>query len=371
MHRRLRGRYSRPFDRAGEVVIAENTPSFEAEWVAIVRSTADRLEGELARTFLRAEEAADFTIARRSIDQARRLADRPGLMVGGRRFTFLRRTWRRLAAWWTGYEVDQAWAALHTASQALLGIESKKVVKSQLGDMAAQVVTAFDSGDVRVKDYLKTLELLAPARVKITAADRAQLRAIRQACDTSADGGHTDARAFRNTLILVGSLLAAVLVALAVIASLDASFRTAFSARGVPGHWFVAELEMMASLSGLTGAVLSLRSYSGFQSTYGLPLVQAFLKGTAGAATGLLGVLLTQSGIVTSLKPEPGARVFAVAVVFGYGQYLFTRLVDQQAKTVLTSAGTRNDPGTTTHVPVGDVPPSMLTTRDTAPAGGP
>jgi len=339
--------------------------------VAIVRSTAERLEGELLRTAPRASATADFEIAGRAVDQARRLADRPSLTIDGRRFTFIRRTWRRLAAWWTGYEVDQAWAALHTASQALLGIESKKVVKSQLGDMAAQVVTAFDSGDVRVKDYLKTLELLAPARVRITAADRAQLRAIRQACDTSADGGHTDARAFRNTLILVGSLLAAVLVALAVIAALDVSFRTVFSARGVPGHWFVAELEMMASLSGLTGAVLSLRSYSGFQATYGLPLVQAFLKGTAGAATGLLGVLLTQSGIVTSLKPEPGARVFAVAVVFGYGQYLFTRLVDQQAKTVLTSAGTRNDPGTTTHVPAGDAPPSMLTTRHPDSLWGP
>lgn len=127
MHRRYRGGYSRPFDRAGEVVIAENTPSFEAEWVAIVRSTADRLEGELVRTFPWAAEAPDYEIARRAIEQARNLAGRPGLRTGDSHFRFIRRTWRRLAAWWTGYEVDQAWAALHTASQALLGIESKKV----------------------------------------------------------------------------------------------------------------------------------------------------------------------------------------------------------------------------------------------------
>jgi hypothetical protein len=68
-------------------------------------------------------------------------------------------------------------------------------------------------------------------------------------------------------------------------------------------------------------------------------------------------------GVSQAPEARGGARVFAVAVVFGYGQYLFTRLVDQQAKTGLTSAGTRNDPGTTTHVPVGDAPPSMLTTR--------
>jgi hypothetical protein len=351
-------------DRAGEVVIAENTPSFEAEWVAIVRSTADRLDAELRRTLPKAIAAPDYRIAEQAIRRARGLADRPGLRVKNRHFRRIRSTWRRLAAWWTGYEVDQAWAALHTASQALLGIEDQHVVKSQLGDMAAQVVTAFGVGDLRVKDYLKTLELLAPADVPITEADRAQLRAIRQACDTSADGGHTDARAFRNTLILVGSLLAVVLVAVAIIASLDASFRAAFSAGKPPGRWLVAELEIVASLSGLTGAVLSLRSYGGFQATYGLPLVQAFLKGTAGAATGLLGVILTQSGIISSLSAEHGARVFAVAVVFGYGQYLFTRLVDQQAHTVLNSAATRNDPGTTTHVPAGDTPPSMLTTKD-------
>ena len=123
-------------------------------------------------------------------------------------FRRLRSLWRRIADWWTGGEVDQAWAELHTASQSLLAVQAPAVVKSQLADMAATVVTALDPGDLRRKDYLRTLELLAPADRDISPADRAQLRAIRQACDSSADGGHADARAFRNTLILVGSLLA-------------------------------------------------------------------------------------------------------------------------------------------------------------------
>jgi len=200
------------------------------------------------------------------------------------RLRSIRCKWRRIVAWWTGYEVNQAWAALHVASEALLGIEDQEVIKAQLGYMAAQVETTLPPGDLRVRDYLKTLELLAPAGVKISSADRAQLRAIRQACNTATDGGHTDARAFRNTLILVGSLMAAVLVGVAIFAAVDKDFRSVFSVAGtLPGRWFVFELEIVASLSGLTGAVLSLRNYSGFQSTYGLPLVQAFLKGTAGA----------------------------------------------------------------------------------------
>ena len=122
------------------------------------------------------------------------------------------------------------------------------------------------------------------------------------------------------------------------------------------------ELELIASLSGLTGAVLSLRNYIGFQYAYGLPFVQAFLKGTTGAATGLFGVLLVRSAITGSLTLKPGASAFVVAVIFGYAQYLFTRLVDQQANTVLKSAGSRSDPSNTPSVPPGGDAPALLTT---------
>lgn len=164
--------------------------------------------------------------------------------------------WRRFADWWTGSEVDQAWSELHTARQALLAVQAPEAVKSQLADMAATVVTALDPADIRVRDYLSTFQLLAPASRDICPADRVQLRAIRQACDSSSDGGHADARAFRNTLILVGSLLAAVLVTVALVAWADQSFRAVFAAAGTnPGGWYVFELELVASLSGLTGAV--------------------------------------------------------------------------------------------------------------------
>lgn len=270
---------------------------------------------------------------------------------------------RRTADWWTGAEVDRAWAELHTATQVLLSIQDPAVVKSQLADMAAIVVTTLDAGDIRRKDFLQTVQLLAPACRDINPADRAQLRAIRQACDSSADGGHADARAFRNTLIQLGSFLTTVLTAVAIIAWLDTGFRSIFAAAQThPGGWYVLELELIASLSGLTGAVLSLKNYTGFQYNYGLSFVQAFLKGATGAATGLFGVLLVKAGITGSLTLKPGASTFVVAIIFGYAQYLFTRLVDQQANTVLKSAGSRSDPGTTPAVPLGGDSPALLTT---------
>ena len=340
---------------------------FEPSWIAAVRSTADRLEGELLRASPGETPSTDHKIVREEISRARHEADRRALSGCGP----IRRLWRRTLAWWTGYDVDRAWTALHTASEALLIIEDPGVVKSQLGDMTAAVVTALNPGDIRAAGYLKTLELLAQPDREISENDREQLRAIREVCNNSFDAAHGDARVYRNTLIQLASLLAIVLAVVAIIALGDKGFRSIFSGPNTtPGPWYVLELELVASLAGLTSAALTLQNYTGFQFTYGLPFVQAFLKGTTGAATGLLGVLLVQSGIISSLKPQTGGAVFAIAIVFGSAQYLFTRIVDQQAKSILGSAGSRNDPATNPKVPPGASTPNLQTTPN-SPGSGP
>jgi hypothetical protein len=323
--------------------------------VAAVKSTADRLEGELQRTSLEVSPA-DYEVASQAIGEAREQAARPGLEPGPGRLRWLRRAGRRAVAWWTGSDAEQAWAALHTASHALLTIESPEVVKSRLADLAAMVVTSLSPGDLRVAGYLRTLELLAPAEVRIT----------REACDNAADGGHADARTYRNTLIMVGGLLTVILAAVAALAAGDAGFRAVFAARPVsPGPWYVLQVELLASLAGLASAVVGLRSYTGFQYAFGLPFVQALIKGATGAAAGLLGVLLVQSSLAGALKPQAGGKIFAVAVIFGYGQYLVTRLMDQQARAVLAAAGSRNDPRAVPAVPPGVTSPVLLTTSIT------
>jgi hypothetical protein len=343
----------------------------EPSWVAIVRSTADSLEAELKRC--RPVPEADHITVRECIYEARAQAARPGLTVAGR-FGGPRRLWKRAGLWWTGQDVDRAWGALHLAGQALLQIQTEAVVKAQLADMAASVVLAFPGSDIRRKDYLKTLQLLAPAERRIGPADQAQLRIIRRGCDSTADTGHADARSFRNGLTVVGALLAVVLVAIAVMGWADTGFRSVFAAtdasastRGLPGAWYVFELELVGSIAGVTGAVFAMHNYTGFQSAYGLPVVQTLLKSGTGAATALLGVGLVQSGIISTVKAETGMGVFGLAVVFGYAQYLFTRLVDQQAQKVLKSASSRNAPGTTPEVAPGADVPDLLTT---APGDG-
>jgi hypothetical protein len=361
----LRATAGRRRGRSTQEVIAISRV-IEPSWVAIVRATADSLEAELKRCGAGPE--ADHVIVRESIHEARAQAERPALAVTGS-LAGPRRLWRRAGSWWTGQDVDRAWGALHLADQSLLQIQDEAVVKAQLADMAASVVLSFPGSDIRRKDYLKTLQLLAPAERPIGPADRAQLRIIRQGCDSTSDAGHADARSFRNGLTVVGALLAVVLVAIAVMGWVDTGLRSVFagtdaskSIRDLPGAWYVFELELVGSIAGVTGAVFAMHNYSGFQSLYGLPVVQTILKGGTGAATALLGVGLIQSGIVTTVKAETSLGVFGLAVVFGYAQYLFTRLVDQQAQKVLKSASSRNSPGTTPEVAPGDDAPELLTT---------
>jgi len=171
-------------DRDRGAAIAERNAS-EPAWAAAVRSTADRLEGELQRTSLEVSPA-DYEVASQAISEARELLSRPGLEVpdGG---------WRG-AGCWAGRPRPGGPAPTRTRpgprctprGLALLAIEPPEVVKARLADLAATVVTTLSPGDLRIPGYLRTLELLAPARAEITTADRAQLRAIREACDNAA-----------------------------------------------------------------------------------------------------------------------------------------------------------------------------------------
>jgi hypothetical protein len=74
------------------------------------------------------------------------------------------------------------------------------------------------------------------------------------------------------------------------------------------------------------------------------------------------GVFLVLSGLVTSLKITDKIEIFAVAIIFGYAQYLFTRLIDQKANEVLKSASSRNDPSAAPQVPAGSGELSLATT---------
>jgi hypothetical protein len=97
---------------------------------------------------------------------------------------------------------------------------------------------------------------------------------------------------------------------------------------------------IVVELVGLTAAAIAtaaaIRRLKGSSERYGLPVALAALKLPTGAITAFLGLLLMRGQFVPGLSAlDTPAQILAWALVFGYAQQLFTRLVDQQGQTVL------------------------------------
>jgi hypothetical protein len=97
---------------------------------------------------------------------------------------------------------------------------------------------------------------------------------------------------------------------------------------------------IVVELVGLTAAAIAaaaaIRRIKGSSERYGIPLALASLKLPTGAITAFLGLLLMRGQFVPGLSAlDTSAQILAWALVFGYAQQLFTRLVDQQGQNVL------------------------------------
>jgi hypothetical protein len=100
------------------------------------------------------------------------------------------------------------------------------------------------------------------------------------------------------------------------------------------GDLFIVEL--IGLIAAAVSAASAIRGIRGSSEPYGLPVALAALKLPTGAITAVLGLLLMRGQFVPGLSAlDTSAQILAWALVFGYAQQLFTRLVDQQAHTVL------------------------------------
>jgi len=101
-----------------------------------------------------------------------------------------------------------------------------------------------------------------------------------------------------------------------------------------PKDLFVVELVGLAAAA--VAAATAIRGLRGSSERSGLPLALTVLKLPTGALTAVLGLILLRGEFVPGLSAldSPG-QILAWALVFGYGQELFTRLIDRQGQQVL------------------------------------
>ena len=106
--------------------------------------------------------------------------------------------------------------------------------------------------------------------------------------------------------------------------------------RATNGRTDILVIEILGMTAAAVAAAAALRGVRGSSEPYGIPNALAVLKLPTGAVTAFLGLLLMRGGFVPGLSAlDSPAQILAWAIVFGYAQQLFTRLVDQQAHSVL------------------------------------
>src|SRR4029079_8668590 len=123
---------------------------------------------------------------------------------------------------------------------------------------------------------------------------RDHIRTIRAAVDNVADTAHSNVRNYRNWLLIVGTVLVAGLVVLAIAHATHPSFlficqaTSSSDASCQSAGANVFELEAAGALGGLLTALFSLIRLRVYSGPYSLPLWQALIRLPAGAAGGLL-----------------------------------------------------------------------------------
>ena len=224
-----------------------------------------------------------------------------------------------------------------------------------------------------------------PAKVRIVAQERVQIVAAMRAASSAALREQVRVRSFRDVLVATTVVMTLLAIGLAITGwhypnllplcfapeeagttvvvcptQQSAPFPSVRAGATPAGQswdidnaiertarpWDLLLVELIGLTAAAVAAAAAIRRIRGSSERYGVPLALAALKLPTGAVTAFLGLLLMRGQFVPGLSAlDTSAQILAWALVFGYAQQLFTRLVDQQGETVLNSVrGASNAP---------------------------
>jgi hypothetical protein len=123
---------------------------------------------------------------------------------------------------------------------------------------------------------------------------------------------------------------------------------------------------LLGLLGGALAAAVSIRNLKGTGTPYDVPVALAMLKGPLGALTAIVGLVAIQGDFIPGLSVlDSQEQILAYALVLGFAQQVFTRLLDQRAQTLLSGLPSRD--ATTRPEPAARPSP----TTDGGAVGGP
>jgi hypothetical protein len=119
----------------------------------------------------------------------------------------------------------------------------------------------------------------------------------------------------------------------------------AYVARAARPHDVIL-VEILGVIAAAVAGAATMRRIRGTATPFGIAVALAVLKLPIGALTAVLGLLLMAGGFVPGLSAlDSSAQIVAWAIIFGYAQQLFTRLIDDQGSGLLSRVGGRGPAG--------------------------
>ena len=270
---------------------------------------------------------------------------------------------RRWANWWRGTLVEAAYRNLHAARAQMVDLYDRNQLRAEIPQVVARANTTLHRDDPRgitVEDLeAESVESLRPRMRRVVADSYEQL-----------DLEHAQLRSFRNILYLAAFfLVAAVAVTLVVVSRKPTLMPLCFpneltnaqtgastvqglncptgSALNAAQATDVLIVAMLGALGGALAATLSIRNLKGTSTPYDVPVALAILKVPLGALTALLALVAIQGKFVPGLSVlDSQGQILAYALIFGFAQQAISRLLDQQAQTLLEGlpGGTATEP---------------------------
>ena len=272
--------------------------------------------------------------------------------------------WTVFRSWVGGSAVERTMTNIEAVEANLLRVAPMPYLRGQMPSLVANVRKYLPDGDPR---RTRTEELARKAKEK--ELDPFEVNAVVAAFHGARSAARREVmrvRSFRNVLLVASGLLALAAVGLAVLGILrphtiplcfNPDGKVVCPTREQPlgpaggtdldaviaattTGWDLPLVELVGLIAAAVSGAAALRGIRGTSTPYSLPVALAVLKLPTGALTAFLGLVLMRGQFVPGLSAlDFPAQIIAWAVVFGYAQQLFTRLVDQRAQSVLDDVG--------------------------------
>lgn len=274
-----------------------------------------------------------------------------------------------LRSWIGGAALERTASNLDAAEADLLRLTPLPDVPALMPGLIAHVQGHLDPDDprrVRVDQIHKRGD--PPI---INEVDRGTVVGAVRAASSEARREVVRVRSFRNVLLIAATLLALAAGGIAVLGIVNPDVIPLCFAPGdrvvcptgeaplagggveavtrqTTSSWDLPLIELVGLIAAAVAAAASLSGIKGTSIPFSLPVALSLLKLPTGALTAVLGLLLMRGEFIPGLSAlDTSGQIVAWAIVFGAAQHLFTRLVDQQAQTILEGVGSSASPPAT------------------------